>query len=170
MPFAKLRIFSDLRSISYADNAEMKSPSEHRRVNMPAITSDQAEDRFLEVILSEQANHYGMLYGANALQTMGKAAFVCATRHARCAVVMAKADSIEFIRPIRIGSIIDVRAQVIFQGRSSMTVIVEIVPDHPGVQEARAAITGRFMMVAVDGDGVPIPIPSDPHHAEEAVS
>lgn len=138
---------------------------------MQAITSEQAEARFLEVVLPEQANHYGTLYGANALQMMGKAAFVCATRHARCPVVMAKADSIEFVRPIRIGSIIDIRAQVVFQGRSSMTVVVEIVPDYPGAPETTPSIAGRFMMVAVDRDGVPMPIPpSDSHHAEKVRS
>lgn len=138
---------------------------------MQAITSNQAEARFLEVVLPEQANHYGTLYGANALQIMGKAAFVCASRHARCAVVMAKADSIEFIRPIRIGAIIDIRAQVVFQGRSSMTVVVEIVPDYPGAPETTPSIVGRFMMVAVDRDGVPMPIPpSDPHRTEEVSS
>jgi acyl-CoA hydrolase len=84
---------------------------------------------------------------------------------------MAKADNIEFLRPIRIGSIIDVRAQIVFQGRSSMTVIVEILPDRPGTEEVTAAITGRFMLVAVDSDGVPMLIPpSESHHAEEAVS
>lgn len=139
---------------------------------MQAITSNQAEARFLEVVLPEQANHYGTLYGANALQIMGKAAFVCATRHASCAVVMAKADSIEFIRPIRIGAIIDVRANVVFQGRSSMTVVVEIVAEDPAGQTGTPSISGRFLMVAVDDDGVPIPIPphQDQPSAEDAVS
>lgn len=138
---------------------------------MQSIATAQAKASFLEVVLPEQANHYGTLYGANALQMMGKAAFVCATRHARCAVVMAKADSIEFARPIRIGAIIDIRAQVVFQGQSSMTVIVEIMPEQAGVEEKAPAITGRFMMVAVDSNGTPMPIPpSDKSHAEDTVS
>lgn len=141
-------------------------------MNMQAIKTDQAEARFLEVVLPEQANHYGTLYGANALQIMGKAAFVCATRHARCAVVMAKADSIEFTKPIRIGAIIDIRASIAFQGRSSMTVIVEVVADSPAGPSGAPSISGRFVMVAVDSDGVPIPIPphEDQSPAEDAVS
>lgn len=138
-------------------------------MNTQAITSGPGGTRFLEIVLPEQANHYGTLYGANALQIMGKAAFACATRHARCAVVMAKADSIEFRRPIKIGSIIDVNAQVVFQGRSSMTVTVEIAPDPADASESTPAITGRFMMVAVDRNGVPVPIPpSDTRLAEES--
>lgn len=140
-------------------------------MNIEPIISGQDRARFLEIILPEQANHYGTLYGANALHMMGKGAFVCATRHARCAVVMAKADHMEFVRPIRIGSIVDVRAEVVFQGRSSMTVIVEIAPDRCAEEERTPAVTGRFMMVAVDSDGLPIPIPhSGPRHAEEAAS
>ena len=135
---------------------------------MQPITTGQGQAISLEVVLPEQADRHGTLYGASALQMMGEAAFVGATRHARCTVVMAKADSIEFARPIRIGSIIDVRAQVAFQGRSSMTVIVEIVPDCPGEEEGLPSITGRFMMVAVDGDGAPMPIPlSDSHRPED---
>ena len=136
---------------------------------MQAVTSGSGEMRFLEIVLPEQANHYGTLYGPNALRLMGKAAFACAARHARCAVVMAKADSIEFRRPIAIGSIVAVKAQVVFQGRSSMTVTVEIAPDPADDPESTPAISGRFMMVAVDPDGVPIPIPSpDTRIAEEA--
>ncbi|CAH1659639.1 Thioesterase superfamily protein [Hyphomicrobiales bacterium] len=126
---------------------------------MQAIGAQRSEARFLEVVLPEQANHYGTLYGANALHIMGKAAFICATRHARCAVVMAKAETIEFVRPIRIGSIIDIRARIVEQGRSSMTVVVDILPDNPDAPEATPSVTGRFMMVAVDDDGAPMLIP-----------
>ncbi len=136
---------------------------------MPAITSHQAEARFLDVVLPEQASHCGTLHGADALHLMGKSAFACAARHARCAVVMAKADSIELIRPIRIGTTIDIRARVVFQGRSSMTVAVEIAPDSPGAQGSAPCITGRFLMVAVDGAGAPIPIPHS-HRTEEVRS
>lgn len=120
----------------------------------------QSEARLLEVVLPEEADRCGTLNGANALYTMSKAAYLCASRHARCAVVMAKADSIDFVRPIHIGCSVDVRARVVFQGRSSMTVIVEMAPDSPGVREEAAYISGRFMMVAVDADGIPVPIPS----------
>jgi acyl-CoA hydrolase len=137
-------------------------------LNIQPNADAQGRASLLEVVLPEQANHYGTLYGANALHMMGKAAFVCATRHARGPVVMAKADGIEFFRPIPLGAIIEVRAHVAFQGRSSMTVVVEIVPEHPGGEPARPAIAGRFMMVAVDGDGRPVPIPvSDQRTAEE---
>jgi len=49
-----------------------------------------------------------------------------------------------------------------------MTVGVEIAPENPAGGDAAPAITGRFMMVAVDGDGRPVPISvSDQCTAEE---
>ncbi len=137
-------------------------------MNIQPNAQGQGHASLLEVVLPEQASHCGTLHGADALHMMGKAAFVCATRHARGPVVMAKADGIEFFRPIPLGANVEVRAHVAFQGRSSMTVVVEIAPQHPGGEARRPAIAGRFMMVAVDGDGRPVPIPvSDQRTAEE---
>ena len=124
------------------------------------MTLTQSEARLLEIVLPEHADDHGTLNGANALYTMSKAAFVCATRHAHGPVMMAKADSIELVRPIRVGCTVDVRARVVFQGQSSMTVIVEMAPDSTDAPAETAYISGRFMMVAVDAKGVPTRIPS----------
>ena len=123
------------------------------------IASERSEARFLEVVSPERANSFGTLDGAAALFTMAQTALQCATHHARCPVAMAKADSIEFVRAILAGSTIDVRARVVFQGLSSMTVIVEIAPHNPGAQDETAYISGRFMIVAVDASGIPVRIP-----------
>ncbi len=128
--------------------------------------AQDSEACFLELVLPELTNHYGTLYGANALQIMGKAAFVCASRRARCAVVMAKADNIEFRKPVNLGEIIDVRAHVAFQGISSLTVVVEIVAENPIENTSSSAISGRFMMVAVDREGLPTPILNTPDKSQ----
>lgn len=162
--FEKLHIFSSSPPAFRAHSVMASTCLGHCRLSESAIATEQNETRFLEVAVPEHADCYGMLDGANALYTMGKAAFLCATQHAHCAVVMAKADSIEFVRPIRIGCTIDVRARVVFQGQSSMTVIVEMMPDNPDAPES-ASISGRFMMVAVDENRIPMRIPSpEAHH------
>lgn len=131
---------------------------------MHPITSCRDKASFREIALPEQADHCGALHGARALQVMGEAALACAARHAGGPVVMAKADAIEFARPVAAGAHVEVRARIVFQGRSSMTVTVEIAP----ASAAAPAITGRFMMVAVDDSGRPVPIPvSDQRTAKE---
>lgn len=44
--------------------------------------SAESETRMIEMIFPEQANHYGTLFGGNALALLAKAAFIAATRHA----------------------------------------------------------------------------------------
>ena len=136
---------------------------------MQAATTAQDQICLLELILPEHANRNGTLYGANALQLLGKAAYICATRHTRCAVVMAKADNIEFVHPIPVGAIIETRARVVFQGHASITVTAEIVANSADPVETAPSVTARFMLVAVDEHGAPIPIP-DHYCAKEPLS
>ena len=122
--------------------------------------------RFVEVVFPEQANHYGTLFVGNALSLMGKAAFVAATRRARCAVVMATSDKVQFHEPVRIGELVELTAQVERVGRSSMTVAVEVVAETLATGSRRIAMQGSFEMVAVDAAGRPTPVdPLSSNHA-----
>ncbi|MGY8668989.1 acyl-CoA thioesterase [Bradyrhizobium sp. UFLA05-109] len=122
--------------------------------------------RFVEVVFPEQANHYGTLFGGNALSLMGKAAFVAATRRARCAVVMATSDKVQFHEPVRVGELVELTAQVERVGRSSMTVGIEVVAETLATGYRRIAMQGSFEMVAVDAAGQPTPVdPASSNHA-----
>ncbi|ABD89053.1 acyl-CoA thioesterase [Rhodopseudomonas palustris] len=118
------------------------------------------ETRFVEMVFPEQANHYGTLFGGNALSLMGKAAFVAATRRARASVVMATSDKIAFHEPIRVGEIVELVARVERVGRCSMTVSVEMIREDLLTGLRRSAVRGTFEMVAVDQRGRPVPITS----------
>lgn len=121
---------------------------------MPA----DSETTLIEMIFPEQANHYGTLFGGNALALMAKAAFVAAARHAGCAVVMARSERVDFVTPIRVGEMLELVARVTRTGRSSMTVTVEAEAGAIGDVAARKALTGQFEMIAVDAEGRPWPI------------
>ena len=124
------------------------------------------ETRFVEVVFPELANHYGTLFGGNALNLMGKAAFVAATRHARHNVVMATSERIEFHEPIPVGELVELIARVERAGRSSMTVSVEIVRENLLSGTRKSVVHGSFEMVAVDDNGRPISI--DPHSSHRS--
>ena len=123
----------------------------------PALSAIEPT-RFVELIFPEQANHYGTLFGGNALSMMGKAAFVAASRHARRAVVMATSDKVQFHEPVRVGELIELTARVERVGRSSMTVAVEVIAETLVTGSRRIAMRGSFEMVAVDDAGRPTPI------------
>lgn len=116
------------------------------------------ETRFVEMVFPEQANHYGTLFGGHALSLMGKAAFVSATRHARQSVVMATSDRIEFREPVRVGELVELVAQVVRVGRSSMTVSVDMIREDLISGKRKSAVRGTFEMVAVNELGRPVPI------------
>ena len=125
---------------------------------MQSARSNLSATRSVDVVLPEQVDHGGVLHGASALQMMSRAAYACAAQHAVSPVIMAKADNIEFVRAVPAGSTVEVLARIVFQGHSSMTVIVKIID---GKRDPDACISGRFMMVAVDDAGLPVPISSE---------
>lgn len=116
------------------------------------------ETRFVDVVFPDLANHYGTLFGGNALNLMSKAAFVAATRHARRNVVMAMSDKIEFHEPIPVGELVELVAHVERAGRSSMTVAVQMIRENLLSGQRRAVVRGSFEMVAVDERGRPVAI------------
>jgi len=122
--------------------------------NMPECT----DNRLIEVVFPEQANHHGTLFAGTALSLMGKAAVVAASRAARRPVVMAASDRVDFLTPVRVGQILDCMAQVESVGRTSMVVRVEAFAESLTNGERHLAIQGRFVMVAVDEDGHPVPV------------
>jgi acyl-CoA hydrolase len=124
------------------------------------LNGPSGQTRFVEVIFPDQANHYGTLFGGNALSLMGKAAFVAATRLARSAVVMATSEKVEFHEPVRVGELAEITARVERVGRSSMTVAVDVVAEALLSGQRRLAMRGSFEMVAVDQVGRPVPIAS----------
>jgi acyl-CoA hydrolase len=128
-------------------------------------TEDQT--RFVEMIFPEQANHYGTLFGGHALNLMGKAAFIAATRRARQNVVMAASDRIEFHLPIHVGELVELIASVARVGRSSMTVAVDMIREDLISGRRQSAVRGTFEMVAVNDLGRPVPITGQTTTQEE---
>lgn len=108
-----------------------------------------------ELVLPAQANHYGTLFGPQALALLGKTAYLAAASFAQQAVVMAGASRIEFIAPVPVGALLHLHARISRVGRSSLTVEVRAALDAaPGTRPGEV-LRGSFEMVAVDAVGRP---------------
>lgn len=129
------------------------------RLPLPPLADPPAAEagvlRMAEMVFPPQTNHYGTLFGGDALKMMGKAAFVAATRHARAVMVMAASDRIDFTSPIREGEMVELAASVRMTGRSSVRVAVELAAEDLLSGARRHAATALFTMVAVGRDGRP---------------
>jgi acyl-CoA hydrolase len=111
-----------------------------------------------EMVFPNQTNHYGTLFGGEALKLMGTAAFIAASRAARKNVVMASLDRTSFNEPIRQGDLAEVLARVVGRGNTSLTVETELFSENLLTGERRLCSVSRFVMVVVDHDGRPAPL------------
>ena len=114
-----------------------------------AQASPEAELRMVEMVFPDRTNHYGTLFGGEALAMMGKAAFVAATRHSRRVVVMAASQKVDFVAPVAGGDLVELVPRVTRAGNRSMTVEVEFWAEGLLSGALRRAAVGEFVMVAV---------------------
>ncbi len=124
-------------------------------------TSDIAgprETRIVEMVFPNQTNHYGTLFGGDALRLMDMAAFVTASRHARRPAVTASSERIDFHVPVRQGQLAEVVGRVTGTGKSSLTVEVELWAEDLLTGRRELCTKGSFVLVAVDDQGRPTPI------------
>lgn len=107
----------------------------------------------VDMVFPPQTNHYGTLFGGDALKMLGKAAFIASTRHARAVMVMAASDRVDFRTPIHEGEMIELVARVMMTGKSSVRVRVELWSETLLTGERKQAASAQFVMVAVDAGG-----------------
>lgn len=122
-----------------------------RKVATEAITTD--------IILPNQTNNYGTVFGGEAMALMDRAAAVAALRFCRKPIVTAATERISFHYPIHSREIIELRAKVIYTGTTSIIVRVHVFSEHPFSGERRLCTTGYFSMVAIDAEGRSQPVP-----------
>ena len=118
------------------------------------------ETRFVDMVFPEQANHYGTLFGGQALALMDKAAFVVASRFARRTVVTASSEKVDFHVPVKVGQLVELVAQVASTGRTSLTVDVDLFAEDLLTGDRQLATRGRFVLVALDAHGRPVEVPT----------
>lgn len=118
------------------------------------------ETQLLEIVFPDHANHLGTLFGGQALAWMDKAAFIAASRHARCTVVTARSERVDFRVPVRQGQLVEVLARVVEVGRTSMQVDVELHTENLRDGSRQLCTSGRFVMIALDDNGHPAQVPA----------
>lgn len=128
----------------------------------PAAVPRPLEAEMTEIVFPDHTNHLGTLFGGQALAWMDKAAFVAASRYARCTVVTARSERVDFHAGVPQGALVRLVARVVATGRTSIQVEVEMHCEDLRGGDAVLATRGRFTMVALDGAGRPTPVPPVP--------
>lgn len=113
-----------------------------------------------QVVLPGLTNAHGAIFGGILMQWIDIAAAISASRHARLPVVTASMDRLHFLRPVRLGAVVIIQAQVNFAARTSMEVGVRVFAEDPTNQTRVQATRAYVTMVAVDENGRPREVPA----------
>ncbi|MGE5644825.1 MAG: acyl-CoA thioesterase [Acidobacteriota bacterium] len=133
----------------------------------PRPVSESASE-YSELALPNDANPLGFLLGGRVMHLVDMAGALAAMRHARCAVVTASVDHMNFLHPVHIGQLITLKSSVNRVFRTSMEVGVKVFVEDLVTGERRHTSSAYVTFVAIDADGKRVPIPPViPETAEE---
>lgn len=105
------------------------------------------------------ANAAGDIFGGWVMAQMDLACGIRAAEHAGGRVVTAAVNEMVFEKPMHIGDTLCVYIDIEKIGRTSMTLLVQAWAQRYLKSRREKLIVGRFVMVALDEDGNPTPIP-----------
>jgi acyl-CoA thioesterase YciA len=118
------------------------------------------------VMMPRDTNHYGTIFGGVILSYIDQAGFVEARKHGSHRWVTAAIDRVEFRAPVQIGDIVSFYAQTVREGRTSVTVVVEVEAERSADGSFAHVTSAQLVMVSIGPDGRAIPFHDpDPHPA-----
>lgn len=102
----------------------------------------------------------GKIHAGRVLEWIDKAAYACAAAWAGGYCVTVYVGGACFQRPVDIGDIVEVHAEVVYTGRTSLHIRASVASGNPR-NNTRSSVTECFIVfVAVDGEGNPVPVPT----------
>ena len=103
-------------------------------------------------------NANGDIFGGWVLSRMDQAGGIAAVERAQGRVVTIALDAMTFIRPVRVGDVLEVYTEVESIGRTSMKVHVEAWARRFRTSVHEKVTDATFTFVAIGDDGQPRPI------------
>jgi len=104
-------------------------------------------------------NFGGKVHGGAVMKWIDLAAYACAAGWSGKYCITAYAGGIRFVQPIQVGNIVEVSGKVIYTGRTSMHIGIDVRAADPKNPERHLTTHCIVIMVAVDDAGRPSPVP-----------
>ena len=104
-------------------------------------------------------NANGDIFGGWVLSRMDQAGGIAGVERAHGRVVTIALDAMKFIRPVRVGDVLEVYTEVETVGRTSMKIHVEAWARRFQTHIHEKVTDANFTFVAIDDNGRPRPIP-----------
>lgn len=126
---------------------------------MRGKTVSESTVTMAQLMTPEDANPAGNVHGGVIMRLIDNAGGTAAARHARCNVVTASIDRLNFHSPVFIGDFVTMKASLNMVGKSSMEVGVRVEAENLITGEVRHTASAYLTFVALDAQGHPTEVP-----------
>ena len=106
-------------------------------------------------------NANGDIFGGWVLSRMDQAGGIAGVERARGRVVTIALEAMTFIRPVKVGDVLEVYTEVESIGRTSMKMHIEAWARRFQTHAQEKVTDATFTFVAIDDNGKPRPIPKE---------
>lgn len=112
-----------------------------------------------EIVLPEDSNSHGSVFGGRVLALVDKCAAAVALRHARAPVLTVALGPVSFLAQVKVGDLLLLEGRLNAVFRSSMEIEVSVRSEDPLTGERQLTTRALAIFVVVDGAGRPVPAP-----------
>jgi acyl-CoA hydrolase len=130
-----------------------------RDILLPPRAQAESRTEMTEYVLPQHANVFGNVFGGQIMAWVDLCAAICAQRHAGKTCVTAFVDDLLFEKPVRVGELVRLRAQVTATFRTSMEIEVVVRGEDSTTRKEWPCVRALVTFVAIDARGVPSPSP-----------
>jgi acyl-CoA thioesterase YciA len=152
-------IFSDVRASATAARPPDGAPPAGDRLEWMLAMTDRVP-AIKVLLLPKDTNVFGTIFGGVILSNIDLASAVEARKAAPHRYVTKAMREVEFHAPVHLGDIVSFYTETVRIGRTSITVRVEVEAERwksPAAERVKVT-EAEVVLVAVDGQGQPIPI------------
>jgi len=103
-------------------------------------------------------NFGGKVHGGQVMKWIDQTAYACATGYAQNYCVTVYVGGIRFYKPISIGAIVKVEAQVIYTGTTSIHIAVNVFSRKLKEKKFEKTTHCVIVFVSTDEEGKPVPV------------
>lgn len=124
-----------------------------------AKTVSESQTQIAQLMMPEDANPAGNVFGGVILKLIDQAAGIVASRHTHRNCVTASIDQVSFLNPAYVGNVVFVKASLNYVGETSMEIGVR-AEDECLLTGNQGHIASAYLTyVALDEDDNPVKVP-----------
>jgi uncharacterized protein (TIGR00369 family) len=120
---------------------------------------DQRQITFRFLAEPADINFGGKVHGGAVMKWIDQAGYACAVAWSGNYCVTINVAGIRFYRPIRVGNMVQLKSKVVYTGKSSMAVAVDVAAANPKTGRYSTTTHCIITFVAVDEDGFSVEVP-----------